>query len=238
MEIEENGFLEYLQLQGSDQLVTKSELIAAVRKAGFSLTSRQLTFYATTAKLIPHSVRVGSRAGAYPLIVVDLAKWILRARKIGVSIEALQELMPVWKCLIRARMAGQLDLCELEFVARQHVRSVEAAINVPRLFIDTLGQLPERAVDIVDKNRNLKRSTHPDTTIGFAIARRPKDENGVEGDPEWFAATRITLALQRNYSTDPATVILGLGPNEKLPPDPEDGSAKRPASTRKKEVTS
>ncbi|MGV9834268.1 helix-turn-helix domain-containing protein [Nocardia niigatensis] len=232
----ENGFLEYLQLQEGDQLVTKSELLTAVRKAGLGVTARQLTFYATEG-LLPHSVRVGARAGVYPAIVVDLMKWILRARKIGVSIEALRELLPVWKFLIRARSSGRLDLPEFEYVARQHVETAEAAINVPRLVIDTLGQLPEHAVEIVDKDGKPRRSTAPETTVGFAIARRQLEEDGSEGEPAWFAVTRITLALPRNYSDDPTTVILGLKPNEKLPPDPEDQAAETAAPAAKKEVT-
>jgi hypothetical protein len=45
--MEENGFLEYVQLQGGTaDLVTKSELIHAVRSSGYSLSNRQLTFYA------------------------------------------------------------------------------------------------------------------------------------------------------------------------------------------------
>ncbi|MBF6276390.1 MULTISPECIES: hypothetical protein [Nocardia] len=237
MATEENGFLEYLQLQGSDKLVTKSELIAAVRQSGLRLTSRQLTFYATTAGLVPHSVRVGSRAGAYPAIVVDLMKWILRARKVGVSIEALKELLPLWKYLIQARSAGVVDLKELEYIARQHVESSEGAINVPRLVIDTLGQLPERAVEIVDKDGRRRRSIEPETTVGFAIARRQADEEGGDGDPNWFVVTRITLALPPNYSTDPTTVILGLKPNEKLPPDPDDQTVETSVAAKQEEVS-
>ncbi|WP_063024219.1 hypothetical protein [Nocardia niwae] len=219
MATSDTSFLEYLQLQDGPELVTKSELIAAVRKQGLRLTARQLTFYATEG-LVPHSVRVGSRAGAYPRIVVDLMTWILRARDIGVSIEALRELQPVWMFLIRARTSEVLDLNELEYVARQHVKLTEAAINVPRLVIDTLGQLPARKVRIVDKNNEGRCSTDSSTTIGFAIARRPVDEEGNVADAKWFVATRITLALPMNYSTDPTTVVLGLKPNEKLPPDP------------------
>ncbi|MGW4844875.1 MerR family transcriptional regulator [Nocardia brasiliensis] len=233
MGIEENGFLEYLQLQGGDQLVTKSELITAVRNAGLSLTSRQLTFYATTAGLVPHSVRVGSRAGAYPAIVVDLMTWILRFRRIGVSIEALRELLPVWKCLARARIEGQLDLYDLEIIARQHVESTEAAVNVPRLVIDTFGQLPKVDIEIVAKDRKSWRSTEPGT-IGFAIARRPKNEDGAEGELEWFAATRLTLEFPRNYSKDPTTIILGAKQNEKLPPDPVERAPKSPKNTKPK----
>lgn len=49
---EENGFMEYLELQDGSDLVTKSELVSAVREAGFKLSDRQLTFY-TSEGLIP-----------------------------------------------------------------------------------------------------------------------------------------------------------------------------------------
>ncbi|MFD8104648.1 hypothetical protein ACFV24_34430 [Nocardia fluminea] len=218
----ENSFLEYLQLQeGDPSLVTKSELIAAVRQAGYRLTARKLAFY-TAEGLVPHSVRVGSHSGVYPRVVVDLMKWILRARDAHVSTSALRELMPVWRFLIRVRAAGVLDIAELELVARQHVASVEGSINVPRLVIDTLGQSMDREIEILYKadalgGRLRKRSSAPDATLGFAIVK-PADE---VGDSQWFAATRIAIAPLRTYASESAsTVILGAKPNEKLPPDP------------------
>ena len=87
---EENGFMEYLELQdGKAGLVTMSELLSKVRDAGLKLSDRQLTFY-TSQELIPHSVRAGSRAGVYPAIVVDLMVWLLYTARWG-SFEALRE---------------------------------------------------------------------------------------------------------------------------------------------------
>jgi DNA-binding transcriptional MerR regulator len=237
--IEENGFLEYLQLQdGRTDLVTKSELINAVRAAGYSLSDRQLTFYMTEG-LMPRSVRVGSRAGAYPAIVVELMVWILQSRDEGVPIEALRELLPVWKLLVSARNAHRLDLGELEYVARQHVASVEASIAVPRLLTDVMmrhicDECREGTL-LVYKDGTTKSLGDSSATIGFAIARTPAEDAGTQ-TPQWFAATRLTLATPTNHSTDPTTVILGLKPNAPLPPDPVRGRGEDHPTEKTEEV--
>src|SRR5690606_39206015 len=83
--------------------------------------------------IIPKSVRVGSRAGAYPQVVADLLIWVLWARDGGVPIEAIKELIPVWKLLIRARSAKVLDIGELEYVVREHVSTVEGLFAIPQV---------------------------------------------------------------------------------------------------------
>jgi DNA-binding transcriptional MerR regulator len=237
MPVEENGFLEYLQLQGGEpDLVTKSELLAEIRELGYSLSDRQLTFYVSEG-LIPRSVRVGSRAGAYPAIVVELMAWILQARDEGVSIESLRELLPLWKFLIRARSANVLDLAELEYIARQHVTSVEGSIAVPRVVSDVMMRrcCPSCRGDItiVYKDGKKKPMSDSTATLGFAIARTPAEESDAGAKPQWFASTRLSLATPLNYSTDPTTVIVGLKPNAALPPDPaQDGQGAPTAQDR------
>jgi hypothetical protein len=223
MVMEENGFLEYLQLQdGKSDLVTKSELTARVRAMGYSLSDRQLTFYMTEG-LVPRSVRVGSRAGADPAVVVELMTWILQAREEGASIEALRELLPVWKFLVRARAQHELDLGELEYVARQHVISVEGSIAVPRVVSDVMVRhlcaSCRDGITIIYKNGERRPMNDCGTTVGFAIARVPAEGADPEAKPQWFASTRLCLALSRSHSTDPSTVIVGLKPNAVLPPD-------------------
>jgi len=232
---EENGFLEYLQLQGSDPvLVTKSELLSAVRQSGYSVGDRQLTFYISEG-LVPKSVRVGSRAGAYPRIVIELLIWILRAKEGGLSVEAIRELLPVWKYLIRARNGRRIDLGELQYIARQHVRTIEGSYAIPpvvaNVLIGTICDECSQGIRLVDKDGNEKSLCDPATTIGFAIARRGDDESG-ETEPRWIARTRIALVDGFNgVSKDPTTVILGLGPNETLPPDPADSGSLHPKTT-------
>jgi DNA-binding transcriptional MerR regulator len=223
--MEENGFLEYLQLQdGSSALVTKSELVSRIRKQGYSLSDRQLTFYVTEG-LVPRSVRVGTRAGAYPAIVVSLLEWVVAARDAGVSIDALKELLPVWKFLIRAYNDKSLDIGELEYVARQHVTSLEGSMVVPRLvtWVMTERCCPECqvGVDIVYKDGTTKPISSVDATIGFAIARTPTDDEEESNVPRWYASTRLSLGHQRKFATDPTTVLLGVKPNAEIPADEE-----------------
>lgn len=231
MAIEENSFLEYLQLQGSDpDLVTKSDLLGEVRQVGYRIGERQLSFYVTEG-ILPKSIRVGSRAGAYPRIVVDLLKWVLRAREGGLTVDAIRELLPVWKLLTRARRERRLDLGELEYVARQHVRSTEGSMAMPVVVSDVLTTCPDclgcTPADIVvvmkdGEERNLEDTS---TTLGFAIARQIEVETPDHEVPEvrsvWLARTRITMATgaDQDLRTDPTTVILGVKPNEKLPED-------------------
>jgi len=226
---EQNGFLEYLELQdGRSSLVTKSELLANVRKAGYSISDRQLTFYVSEG-LVPRSVRVGTRAGAYPTSVVWLMEWILEARDAGASIDALKELLPVWKFLVRARNDNVLNLGEFEYVARQHVTSYEASLDVPRVVTSVLMRSCcsrcRGKMSVVYKD-GTSASFNDSNATGFAIARTQTDSEeagGPTSGPQWWGSARITLSVPLNYSTDPTTVILGVKPNDTPPPDPLDG---------------
>lgn len=235
--MEENSFLEYLQLQGSDpELVTKSELLHAVRQRGYSVGDRQLTFYVSEG-LVPKSVRVGSRAGAYPRIVIELLTWILRAKEGGLSVEAIRELLPVWKYLIRALNERRIDLKELEYMARQHVRTIEGSYAIPLvvayMLAGTICTECSEDILLVLKNEDEQSLRDTKTTIGFAIARRGDDEASETG-PTWVARTRLALVDGFNgIPQDPTTVILGLRPNEKLPPDPPHPSSLCPGSSDK-----
>lgn len=220
MSFEENGFMEYLQLQDSKpELVTKSELLAEVRRRGYSVGDRQLTFYISEG-LIPKSVRVGSRAGAYPRIVVQLLAWILSAKDGGLSVGTIRELLPVWKYLIRARNSMRLDLGELEYIARQQVTTIEGSYAIPAVVADVMHICDKckKECVLVLKDGTEQVLSDASTTLGFAIARRADEESG-ETKPRWVARTRITLANISTTGADPTVVILGLRPNEAIPPD-------------------
>lgn len=226
MASEENGFLEYLQLQEGNDLLTKSELITKVRQRGFRISDRQLTFY-VSEEILPKSVRVGSRAGVYPVIVAELLTWVLWARDGGTPIEAIRELLPVWKVLIRARKARLLELGELEYVARQHVNSGEAMLAVPQLVGYVMRAVCpdcQSEVSLTYKDGTTKLMNDPGATIGFAMVRTFDEAAAGEMEdpgPQWFTSTRISLAASSNFGTDPTTVILGVKPNEELPSDPQ-----------------
>lgn len=219
---EDNGFLEYLQLQGPDPvLVTKSELIALVRKRGYSVSDRQLTFYVSEG-LIPKSVRVGSRAGVYPSIVVDLLGWVLRCKAGGLSVDAIRELLPVWKYLVHARKEQRIDLGELEYIARQHVATLEGSYAIPPVVSDVLHDLCRKCranVVLVFKDGAERALSEPSATVGFAIAQRG-GEGADDVGAKWIARTRLTLGGDvGDAANDPTTVILGLRPGEALPPE-------------------
>lgn len=218
---EENGFMEFLDLQDGTDLVTKSELLSVVREAGFKLSDRQLTFYMSEG-LMPLSVRAGSRAGVYPAVVVQLMMWLLYMRRIGVSIDALRELLPVWKLLKRSIKRKSVDLAELELVARQHVSSSAALSAVPAAVSVELNSICDccrQEIKLID--RDGKESSFSDgSSIGFAIAA-PIDVDDDDHVPvdKWVGRTRISLATSLPPSADPTTVRLGRKINEPWPAD-------------------
>jgi DNA-binding transcriptional MerR regulator len=227
---EENGFLEYLELQDGTDLVNKSELLTEVRSAGFKLSDRQLTFYMSEG-LIPLSVRAGSRVGVYPAVVVELMHWLLYMRNLGVSIDALRELLPVWKFLKRSLKGKSVDLAELELVARQHVSSPGALSAAPAAVSFVLNcvcaccrptvKLINRAGEVTTMDEVI--------SIGFAIAAPLKAETATETETEkhgsvdkWMGRTRISFGGALPSNKDPMTVRLGRKVHEPWPEDEPD----------------
>lgn len=225
---EENGFMEYLELQDGTDLVTKSELLNEVRNAGFKLSDRQLTFYMSEG-LIPLSVRAGSRVGVYPAVVAELMHWLLYMRNLGVSIDVLRELLPVWKFLKRSLKHSSLDLNELELVARQHVSSSGALSAVPAAISFVLNCLCDCCRPNVKLINRAGEEIHFDEliSIGFAIAAplnvADEGDGGHSPVDKWVGRTRISLGPLPT-SGDPMTVRLGRKVNEPWPPDDSEAS--------------
>lgn len=202
MATDNDSVLEYLRLQRRDPhaFVTRSELIAEVREAGYQLSARQLTYY-TSVGLVPHSMRIGTHTGVYPAVVMQLVMWILRARDTGVSIEALRELRPVWKFLVQARVDRELNIERLEYVAGQHITSTEARVNLAGTVADVMGQRPHDDIDIVYKDRTrVTLGGDQAAIIGFATVTADSEE------PGWF--TCVTIGGHHDPATDPTIVIL------------------------------
>jgi DNA-binding transcriptional MerR regulator len=224
--LDQNDFLEFLMLEpGEPHLVTKSELLERVRQRGLAISDRQLTFYVSEG-LLPKSVRVGSRAGVYPMQVVNLLSWILRSREMGISVEAIKELVPLWKYLTRCRNEGMLDLAEFEYIARQKLSSLDSVLAVPELVTYVLyshicQECRKRLdVQLLAKDGRSYPINDSATTIGFAAVKRRQDESGDE-KTDWFGYRRITLASPpADYAADPTTVVLGIAPDEPTPPSP------------------
>jgi DNA-binding transcriptional MerR regulator len=224
--LDQNDFLEFLMLEpGEPHLVTKSELLEKVKERGLAISDRQLTFYVTEG-LLPKSVRVGSRAGAYPMQVVNLLSWILRSREMGIPVEAIKELIPLWKYLTRCRNDGILDLAEFEYIARQKLSTFDSVLAIPELVTYVLfnGLCLDCRTKLDIKLLAKDGKSHPinsaETTIGFAAVKRSQDDLGNEKS-DWFGYRRITLASPpADYAEDPTTIVLGISPTEPLPPSP------------------
>jgi DNA-binding transcriptional MerR regulator len=234
--VEDTDFLEYLEMQDSLDMVSKSDLLEKVREVGGRLTDRQLTTYISEV-LVPKSARIGSRAGAFPRIVVDLLTWIDHSRQRGLSVEAIKELLPLWKFLQRSCRRGELDFSEFEYVARQFVRSSEAGFAVPTLFDQVLpcpvhetNEL--RAIKFTLKNGRVIDPLS-DEFVPLSFTLYDFDDN--QGSYQLVAEARFAIPL--SVDDDAISIVLGIPNGEDVPPDPapidRGDSLKEPGTSRK-----
>lgn len=208
-------FLQYMELQGSLDMVTKSELLDTVKRRGARISERQLTTYITEG-VLPESARIGTRSGAYPKIVTELLWWVTSAREQGLSIKAIKELIPVWRYLVDACHRKELSLTEFEFMARQHVTMPEAMFAIPMLLLATMPcpscqgeHLAE--TKLIDKdNTGVLLDGAVQVTVDFVVAQRDED-----GTVRRLARMPVPLSVPRE---DPAyRVVLGLPVGVELP---------------------
>jgi hypothetical protein len=194
-------------------MVTKSELLAKVRKAGVRVSDRQLTTLITEG-LVPKSARIGSRSGAFPAIVVDLVVFIARAREIGLEHKAIRELTPIWRFLIEAVAHRNIDLIEFERIARREATSSEAAFAIPWLLQVVLGRCPrcgsgmcEEPIKITYRNGSTEilRAGEKPPIISFLMA-----EPGDDDEPARVVSSmRIVLPVPIELE-DHTRVLLGV----------------------------
>jgi DNA-binding transcriptional MerR regulator len=208
-DVEGTDFLEYLELQGDLDLVSKSELLEAVRERGARVSPRQLTSYITEG-LVPRSARIGSRSGAFPKIITDLLTFVAHARDRGLSFEAIKELLPLWRLLYRGIRDQRIDLLEFEYSARQHVRKPEAIFSVPWVFEWLMPCPIHDAEDYTGLTFVFKDTTEHTTsdaeplTLGFLIASKD-DEEGCTRNVAW-----MRVVLSPLEADDPSAVVLGI----------------------------
>lgn len=206
-------------------MITKSELMQYVRERGGRISDRQLTFYVGEG-LMPKSVRVGSRAGAYPRVVQQLLWWIVLERRRGLSVEALKELLPLWRSLMGGVKRKAVDLGEVEYVARQYVKSPEANFAVPAVVLFAL-RCPHcvRRIRFTLKDGSLAMHTleHP-MTLGFALSTmsEPDEDDSAGAEPERIADMRIVLPTIEQPE-ERSTMVLGVPPGITVPPLDFDG---------------
>ena len=203
--------LEYLELQRSMKMLNKGQLLERVREQGGKVSDRQLTSLISEG-LIPKSVRIGSRTGAWPEIVSDLLSWVLQERSKGLSVEAIRELLPLWKFLMDSYKCGEVSLIEFEYLARQHITSPEAAFAAPSLFYACApcpyhDDSPMKDVVYVDKTGK-KHASAEALSLGFVFAQ-PDPENAGRA----CLRARMRMLLPQAETNDEATTLVLGVPN-------------------------
>lgn len=204
-----SDFLEYLELQDNLDLVTKSELLDEVRQRKARVSDRQLTSYITEG-LVPRSARIGTRSGAFPRIVIDLLEFVAAARERGLSVEAVRELLPLWRLLTRGVRDHRLDLTEVEYVARQHLRKPEAIYSIPWVIQWVLpcpvchaDDMQELTFIFKDGSEHGSGDAAP-LMLGFVIQRQDEDAECAQ-PVNW-----MRVVLSPVDPTDPAAIVLSM----------------------------
>ena len=223
---DQRNALDYFDLQGSTEMVTRTELTRYIRDAGEQISGRNLTYYSSVG-LIPAAVRIGSRGGAYPKIICELLRWVIRSRSYGLSIDAIKQLLPLWELLVRGRRTGCIDLTEVEHLARERVTLQEANRVVPLLVSDLVMNLCESCRQKtlwVLKDGSTAISTEDDPlTLNFVLA----ELDPVSGWGREVGWTQLRLpGIVDLDADDPTTIVLGipngvrlcLGPEAAQPP--------------------
>lgn len=216
-------FIAYLQLQGDLEMFTKTELFEYVRQHTGTITQRRLTSYITEG-LVPKSARIGSRSAAYPKIVGNLVVWITQARKRGMSVEAIREVLPLWRFVMAGRRDKCIDLGAFERLARDELTSPEAAYAVPAVLMGCLpcphcGADDLRDIKYVMKDGTIINAGEDPVSVGFLIAE--VDETG---EPRKISSYRAILPYE-DEGDEPSTIVLGipngveLTPSSCAPPD-------------------
>ncbi|MEZ5409457.1 MAG: hypothetical protein R2761_15620 [Acidimicrobiales bacterium] len=203
--------IELLEIQGSTDLVTKADLMRAVRGTGRSISDRNLTFYGTLG-LLPKALRVGARSGAYPKIVAELACWVIDARERDLPIEAIKELLPLWRYLARAQRTGRFDVGEIEFIARQHIKREDANREVPWL----IGEMTHRGQFRPDGRTQVTwtlkdgQTQQPEERENFRLSFVLTEFDPRKNEARVVAWTQLVLpGFGLPTEDDPATIWLG-----------------------------
>jgi len=208
--------MEYLEMQDSTEMVTKTELRQALRGRGQTISDRNLTYYASIG-LVPLAVRVGTRSGAYPRVVIEQLSWVIAARSRGLSIDAIKELLPLWRWLVSNRTRECIDLNEFELVARRDQLSDEANFAIPAMVTTVLELCPDclsRVLWVLKDGTTQHHNEDTPLTLNFLHGALDDD-----GRPRLVAWTQLTLPGIAGHDPDsPTSITLGLPMNVQLPP--------------------
>lgn len=199
---------EYFAIQASDETIAKADVVPAVRALGYHVTPRNLDYY-VGAGLVPQALRSGSRVGVYPIVIVRLVVWLIRGRQRNLTIEALRELLPLWRFIVQAERGGVVDLGDFERLARKRVLSVEASLAVSWVFSE-LAVLPAadlRAMKFILKDQAIVQWT-PERPVGVRFLVGEITASGSVSPIEW-AEVKLP-GLEQLSDVDPSTIVLGV----------------------------
>ncbi len=218
---EESDFMELLQLQGTLDMVTKSDMLEWAKGEDLPVTQRQLTSLMAD-RLLPKTARIGSRGGAFPKITEEQLRFVLRCRSRGMSVAAVRELIPVWRYMVGAVARSELSISELERVANESISTPEAVYALPRVVTSALPcahcQSDElSAMKFVMKDETRKsRGSGDMVSIGFAT---------IAGDCHVQDFTRVAIPdADEEHQT--STVVLHVNldePSKVADPSTEEG---------------
>ena len=207
----DNDPIELLGIQSSTDLVTKADILRSVRASGRSISDRTLTYYSTQG-LLPKALRIGARSGAYPKIVEELVCWVIDARERDLPMEAIKELLPLWRYLARAQRSNQFDVAEIEYIARQHIKREDANRDVPWLIgamTHSVNFCTECQGDVswVLKDGNVRQlNSSEEFRLGFVLTEFDPDMN----EARVVGWTQLVLpGFSLPAEDDPATIWLG-----------------------------
>lgn len=212
----ESEFVEYITMQRSDELLSKTELLDHVRLRGRKLSDRNLTYY-TSAGLIPRAARFGTRSGAYPKIVLQLVLLVVDARERGLSMDAIGLLVPVWKKLMANRHgSGMVHLGELQHYARSEIASLEANAAIPWV-VETVIQSGcgscSGPVMLIGTNGEPLGDGSALTHVNFLLTSYDEEQNIARP----LAFTQLALpGIGLPADDDPNTVVLGSPPKVRV----------------------
>lgn len=210
---------EYADLQGSVEMITKTELLQYVRDHGAKLGDRNLLYYHSEG-LLPSAVRIGTRQGVYMAIAAEQALWLVRSRERGLSIEAIKQLLTVWKLLVRSRREQVMDVAEIEYVARAQVSLPEANVHIPWMISDVVHRgCPNCSASLTWRLKNGETSDQSDGSrfvLSFILGE-VDEQTGLGRQVAW---TQMSFpGMDHPNVDDPSTILLGVPNNIRIDAD-------------------
>lgn len=210
-------------------VVDRHQLAAALSGEARHVSARRVATL-INEHLIPQSIRFGSGRGVWPVATIDLARFVLDCQDGGIANPAIRELVPLWAVLHRSLVAGQMDLAEIEAVARSRISDVEANNFIPVLVSGVVSWLLPEDRSCLTWHLKDGRELSPDEAVSFYITflmTEPDEEAGV-ARPTSFAQLKLP-GFDLPDLGGPDVVILGSPPDMPV----QYGNVRQFSSTRR-----